>query len=168
VAKSTSSIFGRAELNGLVHCAVGSCICCSSDGYFSRHHRPTSQPITCFACLQAPWLYEPDKLTFNYKGYACLIKRTPLGVLNGYVDIPMSIADSLDPGFLERLTVHGGITYSAKDDDDAHRIGFDCAHAGDLVPGLMCGTYEYRNIDYVKKEIEGLVDQIQTSLGHRP
>jgi hypothetical protein len=84
--------------------------------------------------------------------------------------------------------VHGGLTFSGGCqeggkichtpadgvDDTVHWFGFDCAHAGDYVPG-MARIYEdipllareqamseyYRDIEYVKAEVEKLAAQLK-------
>lgn len=81
--------------------------------------------------------------------------------------------------------VHGGVTYTDGCQDDggpichasptpAWWIGFDCAHAGDLVPemvmlskryglsryrGSICDRDVYRDVPYVKSEIKRLAAQ---------
>jgi hypothetical protein len=50
--------------------------------------------------------------------------------------------------------------------DEVWWFGFDCAHAGDLTPawkvaGINVGDFEsYRDVGYVKKEIEQLAAQL--------
>lgn len=66
------------------------------------------------------------------------------------------------------IQVHGGITYSDNgykeylEEPELWYFGFDCAHHGDLCPGYMRdythGTY--RDIEYVKREIELLSKQL--------
>jgi hypothetical protein len=76
------------------------------------------------------------------------------------------------------ITVHGGVTYNEYIlDKNAKRIGFDCAHGGDLMPkvsaslrGYSISTkYEddpitiydvYRDLAFVIAECESMVDQI--------
>ncbi len=86
------------------------------------------------------------------------------------------------------LDVHGGITFSDEyresdsgdpstgiyylpeedEEVDIWWFGFDCAHAGDLSPGMMyhmpafLGLEEgvYRTVEYVQKEIQGLAKQL--------
>lgn len=109
---------------------------------------------------------EGNNKTFNYKGFDCEILRiSQLGHLCGYVDLPKShplFAIDYDQEKIYSLNVHGGITYAAEN-GEKWRIGFDCAHAGDLVPGLdRILDYEtYRDMNYVEREIKKLVDQIK-------
>ena len=71
-----------------------------------------------------------------------VLRRGPIGAWCGYVYV-----GDIDPpkdGWDNTVDVHGGITW---DDEDTrflaggHWIGFDCAHAGDYVPGLHMRGY---------------------------
>lgn len=49
-------------------------------------------------------------------------------------------------------------------------IGFDCAHLGDISPGIISIPLideTYRNIEYVKTELKGLVDQLEYEIEKR-
>jgi hypothetical protein len=141
---------------------------------------------------EGPWQYEPDRLEFLHAGYACLIVRNNLGNLCGYVGV-----DNTHPFYgkpyqdLEReLEVHGGLTYAKKCSgqvchvpepgmpEDVFWFGFDCAHLGDLTPGLAArerargmpelddpegGFFRdvYRTIDYVRAQTERLAKQLR-------
>ena len=94
--------------------------------------------------------------------YAC---RGPLLHWCGYVGLPPEHPwfgkdyDQIEP----YPEVHGGLTYSddhkpKHESDGLWWIGFDCAHAGDLVPGLGHDGV-YRSLEYVKQEITGLMRQ---------
>jgi len=82
------------------------------------------------------------------------------------------------------VDVHGGFTYSAKcdgdpdkgichvtdGDDDVTWFGFDCAHDGDeshFASGHDTYLFrgEYRDIGYVRREVERLAKQAE--LAHR-
>lgn len=56
------------------------------------------------------------------------------------------------------------MTYAAQH-GDAWRVGFDCAHLGDHVPGLSMPPWGaldvYRDEAYVRREIDSLVRQAQ-------
>lgn len=113
------------------------------------------------------WETERDEGTFIAHGYWCEIKRTPVGNLNGYVLIgrthPYWVTDIA-------LDVHGGTTYT-----DGVKVGFDCAHAGDLVPAhyrLGSGyagrgmhprdtNSVYRNWAFVTEELNRLAAQLR-------
>ena len=104
-----------------------------------------------------PWDGEPDKISWTdaATGRPCLIVRSPMGALCGYV--------AVDPGHplhgvdedLPDLVVHGGITYTDRCQpteseaegvchipepgrpEDVWWLGFDCGHFDDLMPGLL-------------------------------
>lgn len=105
--------------------------------------------------MDGPWMYEPDRHGFIYEGFDCLIQRSEMTFAwCGYVGVPsshplygidfMSGEDFKNP--LQDLDAHGGVTYSrhcggiichlTEEKDDLFWIGFDCAHAGDLSPGI--------------------------------
>ena len=116
-----------------------------------------------------PWTDEPDNGTFEAHGVVCTIKRHPtLGHLCGYVDVPgghpwwgKSYEDIAD------AEVHGGLTYSDVEPNGTYRFGFDCAHSGDISPGLnrygSPRSYEiggvYRAWSYVEAEVRNLARQ---------
>ena len=120
-----------------------------------------------------------DDIAFEYKGYQCrILKQSWFGKDNylltgqsiystsyysGYVvipeDDPFYQMDYSDLASL--LSVHGGITFGQtiipraailSDLVGEFVIGFDCGHLGD--------TIEKCNVEYVKRELERLVDQL--------
>ena len=123
------------------------------------------------------WMDEPDREEFEHAGYKCLILRHPeLGHLCGYVGIPSGHPcygkhyDHLPYEDLLIVEVHGGPTFSQAGNGKAWPagywwLGFDCAHAWDLVPFMAnikglepFGTY--KSFQYVRQETRGLADQI--------
>jgi hypothetical protein len=127
-----------------------------------------------------PWQSEPDRLEWRYRGTPCLIVRGPIGALCGYVAVP--------PGHpwhgvdYEKVDApaHGGLTYSDRCQENGfvcHTpqegepaevwwLGFDCAHANDLSPAYMAlgarlrfQWQTYRDLAYVRREVERLADQ---------
>lgn len=104
-----------------------------------------------------PWTSEPDKLQWQDEttSYPCLIVRSHIGALCGYVGITAA-----HPWFGksysevdEEVACHGGLTFSdmcqsgkteksichVPDDGESADIwwfGFDCAHAGDICPAM--------------------------------
>jgi len=135
-----------------------------------------------------PWTDEPDRVEWRDEatGMPCLIRRARLGMLCGYVAVA--------PGHpwhglgysecAEQVDVHGGLTYAASCDGeegegichvpqpgesgDVWWFGFDCGHAGDLVPGFPFpdisipghwGT-TYRTVEYVQGEVTALAAQL--------
>lgn len=129
------------------------------------------------------WEKEPDHKDFKYKGFDCEINRTEqIGILCGYVIINQNnklFGKDYDSDLCMNLDVHGGITYTDSEDDGRWRIGFDCGHVGDYVPGIyppytkmfvdpddLGGKAgEYRNIQFVTDEIKKMVDQVKTYEG---
>lgn len=121
---------------------------------------------------EGPWIYEPDHVTFTHAGRICHIYRhQDWGHLCGYVEIledsPIKDIDVFDMPF----SVHGGITFSDKlkfDDNENFAIGFDCAHANDLSPGLIIRGgmafpdlfLIYKDIEYVTQEVKNLAEQV--------
>lgn len=106
---------------------------------------------------------------FFYRDFVTVIGRNnTLGHLCGYVRL--SIEHELNGvgcDDIEGLDVHGGLTYSGDDltVDDSWYLGFDCAHAGDLVPEMAkrSGNNDfatYRDVEFVKNELMRLVNQI--------
>lgn len=103
--------------------------------------------------------------TFMHAGFRCEVRRNPhLGTLCGYMDIPPCHPwYGLDYGAIHerhpQLDVHGGLTYADKN-DDYWRIGFDCAHAGDLIPGFETNFpgETYRDQTYVERELRLLAE----------
>lgn len=142
-----------------------------------------------------PWNDEPDKeqWTDETTGYACLLKRNKLGALCGYVGIPPGHPwyqisyDDVRVG-QDSPDVHGGLTYSDQcqegpvgetichvpgpgEPEPLWWLGFDCAHAFDLSPGMRAHERElglsyyhhiYRDIGYVKTECASLAAQAKS------
>jgi hypothetical protein len=108
---------------------------------------------------------------FNYKGYDCTVMKDPMSkVLLGYVKLPKGHkyfgvdADKIP------VKCHGGLNYG-KVTGDHYIIGFDCGHAFDVDFGPKRGlrNLEYpigvpnKSENYVVKNIEGIVDQLEVS-----
>ena len=120
-----------------------------------------------------------DDIAFEYKGYQCrILKHSWFGKDNylltgqstystsyysGYVVIPQGHPFyQMDYSYLgSLLSVHGGITFGQtiilrgtilSDLVGKFVIGFDCRYLGD--------TIEKCNVEYVKRELERLVDQL--------
>lgn len=139
-----------------------------------------------------PWSDEPDKAQWvdDATGLDCLIVRNRLGALCGYVGVPPGHPwHGKDYGneALWNIDVHGGLTFAdacQEGKEDGYGIchvpepgrpakvwwfGFDCAHAGDLVPGMADSAAEiqvlrerdvYRDFDYVRAEVAQLAKQL--------
>ncbi len=140
-----------------------------------------------------PWQDEPDHFLCldSASGYYCEIKRVSrlrsCGWLCGYVYIPSDhpfiekLRDTIDKisspqnqkDYLmdeleERFNIHGGITKMEESSsvivpDNMWVIGFDCAHAKDLIPGDTNPDLEnevYRDFNFVKSEVDSLAKQL--------
>ncbi len=126
------------------------------------------------------WLDEPNKDEFEHAGLKCLILRNrELGHLCGYVAVPKGNpcygkdGERMPYDDLFPIRVHGGLTFSREGNGDTWQkgfwwLGFDCAHAWDLVPYMpfetsILGTdATYRNFKYVRRETEDLAEQVAT------
>ena len=151
---------------------------------------------------EGPWMFEPDKAHWvdPKSGMDCLIHRGPMGALCGYVGVPpghpLHGLDYSNEAAWE-LTVHGGLTYANACQDtedessgichvpfpgrphDVWWFGFDCAHSGDVVPGLRRVAKDekgqsyidladllampgdtYKDFSYVKAQTENLARQL--------
>lgn len=118
--------------------------------------------------MNQPWLNEPDKVTWTDPDtqLLCAIHRHPnMKHLCGYVNV------GKEHTFAEDFDVHGGVTFNAsfEDEPDAGNwIGFDCAHQGDLIPGMSMSFQGvktvYRDINYVRAECTKLAKQLSTRM----
>ena len=129
-----------------------------------------------------PWRTEPDRVAWRdaKTGFQCLILRSQMGNLCGYVRVPRGHAlhgkryhqRGIDRG----IGVHGGITFSGclggRRMKRGHWFGFDCAHWRDLVPQMMrLGLFAsdeslvYRDITYVRDECTSLAAQLAARAG---
>ena len=120
-----------------------------------------------------PWDDEPDNAEWFDEDtkYMCQIRRNVNLSLCGYVGIPkghplwgVKYDDAYD--YIQELNVHGGLTYSEMGKGDWWWFGFDCAHAGDLVPfALIYSTKTrdetYRTWEYVERDVRGLSQQLK-------
>jgi hypothetical protein len=143
-----------------------------------------------------PWRDEPDKAQWidEATDLDCLAVRNRLGAWCGYVGLPpghpLHGFDYEQAPEARDIEVHGGLTFAdkcAEGSEDEPRIchvpapgrpadvwwlGFDCAHAGDLVPGMQDaytaaginrpGGYRdtYRTFAYVQAECTSLASQL--------
>lgn len=130
-----------------------------------------------------PWQDEPDRVEWEYKGFPCLMVRNMgvTGVWCGYVAVPEGHPEFEKGG--DDLDVHGGITYSNHcsgdichvpkpgEPDNVWWLGFDCSHFADFMPRMDAllkkirasgglGYGKYRDLPYVKSEVERLADQL--------
>lgn len=98
---------------------------------------------------------------WEFEGYPCLIIKHKWGHLCGYVGLSKEhkfYGKDYDDIYAD---VHGGVTYTGNlgQLNNVWYVGFDCAHAGDLVPKLkMAGVY--RDEAYVTEQCELLAKQL--------
>lgn len=139
-----------------------------------------------------PWENEPDRIEWRTPGSKLprLAIRGPLGSWCGYVglpeDHPLHGRKAWGTGgneeqrhdAIDALNVHGGITYAeacaghichvAREGEPEHVwwLGFDCAHSGDIRPGLgrLPGVFasgQYRDVAYIIQQCEVLAAQLE-------
>ena len=144
--------------------------------------------------IRGPWDDEPDKAQWvdAATNLDCLIVRNRMGALCGYVGLPPGhplYGAGYDAAH-ERaeIDVHGGLTFADKCQEGAQDrgvchvpepdrpadvwwLGFDCAHAFDLAPGMVATLGRvgasardrgetYRAFDYVRDECSRLAGQL--------
>lgn len=121
--------------------------------------------------LKQPWTTEPNEKKWRTEaGFPAFIKRHPqLLHLCGYIGVPSEHPwyaveyDAISP----YPDVHGGLTYSeytapTSKPDGLWWVGFDCAHLGDLSPGMSYQYFDnarYRDMGFVIAECESLAAQ---------
>lgn len=108
-----------------------------------------------------PWNQEPDEEEFEYKGYNCLLRRSPWGVWCGYIHIklPSKIYKGEEEDSYD-FDVHGGITLAQTwetNDGKILSLGFDCGHFSDKKPIDILSYTDFiiKNIDdaFIKKKL---------------
>jgi hypothetical protein len=135
---------------------------------------------------EGPWSAEPSKMQWvdRATGMPCLIVRNGLGALCGYAGVsPGHPLHGHGYDMVEEVSVHGGLTFADScqpTTDEAHGIchipepgtphdvwwfGFDCAHLGDVVPGMPSLSRElergkYRDVAYVAHQVTQLAAQL--------
>lgn len=150
-----------------------------------RHFEHFDHEVDKTAWGPGPWMDEPDAIAWidEDTGYPCHVGRSSftMGNLCGYVSVSMSHFDygkDYDDVYVD---VHGGLTYSGRPIapkswimlGDCWEFGFDCAHLGDLVPGMEAfqrkllhpkprgvPSGEYRTVKYVQEECRRLAQQL--------
>ena len=130
--------------------------------------------------INPEWETEPDRVEFEHLGFPCLIRRVQhIGSLCGYVAVPPGhpwhgqSQDDIE----DDIEIHGGLSYASKSREEwCHKdkpelndywwLGFDCAHAWDILPVILSisprladSQSKYRNIAYVTKQCEKLAKQ---------
>lgn len=112
-----------------------------------------------------PWEREPHYRIFYTEGLLCYTIRHPeFKHWCGYVVSPKPLPVKSGDWQYPDVDVHGGCTYYEQDDElGGWVVGFDCAHAGDLSPGLTMSMPEdkYRDMEFVMGECRHLAHQIK-------
>lgn len=140
---------------------------------------PTMREQSASQWGDGPWMAEPDYMQWlSRAGVPVVAIRSHSGAWCGYAATwsghPWYGAD------YEALVVaaHGGLTFSGDvlhvrqivgAPGISHRfdywLGFDCAHAYDLIPGLMIaafgGSSVYRDVEFIRAECEALAGQVR-------
>lgn len=126
-----------------------------------------------------PWMRESDRIELSVNcQYPCLILRSNIGHLCGYVAV-----DKSHPSFGRAysdvaVTCHGGLTFGENGKtlpakwfhskvtktEDVHWFGFDCGHICDYSPGLNgfmgdTDVNSYRTLYDVACELSELAEQ---------
>lgn len=132
---------------------------------------------------KGPWVNERDAMSWRDEttGLQCLMMRTSLGHLCGYVGVEPGHylhGKEAHESIICALDVHGGVSYAAPmpdipvglvEEQNLWWIGFDCAHAYDLTPelakqmrrsGMMTRDVVYRDSEYVVDQATALAKQI--------
>lgn len=121
-----------------------------------------------------PWLKELKDIDVRWDigdFKAHIIRHKDMGHLCGYVGVGVDhplYGRKTDDDEIIKLDVHGGVTFAGHDKDDKDDgvwwIGFDCAHAFDVIPYMpimMLQGAKYRDFTYVSGEVEKLARQLQ-------
>jgi hypothetical protein len=120
----------------------------------------------------APWEVEGDlRVSGTESGLPFLVTRGHRGNLCGYVAVPKGHPAHGMTGVVacDAVDVHGGITYASDhapgEEEDAEGrwwLGFDAAHAGDLIPRLAIHSEGdvYRDAGYMQGECKRLAAQL--------
>lgn len=124
-----------------------------------------------------PFKSEGDNKAWRHAGLACEIVRHPrMGHLCGYVGVPEGHPAWGKDYDHVAVDAHGGLTFADRAEGylGAERqpgevlwwLGFDCAHAGDGVPGMMIMPFwdrrggSYRDLTFVTRETNRLAEQL--------
>jgi hypothetical protein len=119
-----------------------------------------------------PWDGEPDYLAWTYRGVHCLIVRSEIGVLCGYVAVAPGHPWHGKGRSEIDARVHDGVSYAKPGDhpvgegenDSRWWVGFTCCERNDVIPQVahlmvMRGGREYRDVAFVRAQVERLADQ---------
>ena len=125
------------------------------------------EPIDKSTWGPGPWQKEPDYLEWTDEEtlFHCEIKRTHMGHLCGYVHVPKGNPNYGRTDADLHMDCHGGVTYGEINEETGlWVIGFDCAHFSDMSPGNLAAGGTYQDIQYVRKEVTALAQQLFSPL----
>ena len=118
------------------------------------------------------WLWEPNRVEFEHAGLKCFIMRDRFLFLGGYVGLSEG-----HPYYRRHFKdidakAHDGLTFSGRGDGERREkdywwVGFTCDRPADLVPSRphpLSGDEVYRDIDYVRGEVEKLAEQLRAKV----
>lgn len=122
-------------------------------------------PIDRSTWTYGPWEHELENhIEFQFRNLECCMMRNDHGAWCGYVAVPLDHPHA--KGLLSKsdLEVHGGITYHESTETHCW-FGFDCAHAGDTLPGYRrdYAPGVYRDKSYAKVEVMRLAEQLASA-----
>lgn len=117
-----------------------------------------------------PWSDEPNEYDWHHEGVECQLLRGPQFSWCGYISVLKGhrwFGSSETSEALSQVTVHGGVTFAKwcsfpPSAFGRWRIGFDCAHYDDFVPGTLYKRGSrgiYRDFSFAKRETERLAEQ---------
>lgn len=138
---------------------------------------PDEEPYSSVPWGPGPWDEEPDKVVWHTPElpFALMVCRNTFGALCGYVGVGPAhpLYRTRYQEVDEHFDCHGGLTFSdACEPPICHQappgqpdhvwwFGFDCAHFGDDYPGMSSDRRsQYRDLGYVRREVEGLARQL--------
>ncbi len=147
---------------------------------FKFHKKIINENLGSWRDKTGPWNFESDNYSFEYKGIKCSIERSEsTGHLCGHINIGSNIHKTIydwlsnysEEVLQHWFRVHGGITHR-EESSGILTIGFDCAHSFDYIPinGEIgeVSIKNYRTMEYVKKELQDLIDQIYNHCNTKP
>lgn len=112
------------------------------------------------------WEYEVDELVWTdpATGFVCrALRNRHVGTWCGYVGVPEE-HPAYERGYDEMgIAVHGGLSYGdywKGDRSGPWFLGFDCSHAGDLMPAFPRLGGTYRTVQFVQEECRLLAQQL--------
>lgn len=168
--------------------------------HLSKPEIPDAPPIDKSTWGDGPWSTEPDRLEWRHAGLPCLaVRHERYGHFCGYAAVPPGhpLHGQPDADVAVHDGVHYGVNYANRcagavchvaqpgEPDDVWWLGFDCAHAGDFLPGMHArlrafgdpfdqAPYDhaaavaahtvcvdvYRDLAYVQAEVNRLAEQL--------